>query len=72
MNLYKIYVATKKKDGTVTKSESIATRAEDQEKAIASVISQAKVWYGYKGKVHICSVWIKDDKKQWNKLEPIN
>lgn len=68
MNLYKIYVATKKKDGTVVKSEGITTKAETKEKAIESVISQAKNWYGYKGKVHICSVFIRNEQKQYDKL----
>jgi len=39
MQIYKIYVATKKKDGTIIKSEAIITKAEDKDKAIASVIS---------------------------------
>lgn len=68
MNLYKIYVATKKKDGTVLKSEAITTKAEDKEEAIDAVIKQAKDRYGYKGKVHICSVFIRNEQKKYDKI----
>lgn len=68
MNLYKIYVATKKKDGTILKSEAITAKAEDKGKAIEAVIKQAKAWYGYKGKVHICSVFIRNEQKQYDKI----
>jgi hypothetical protein len=66
--VYKIYVATKKKDGTVVKSEAIIAKAENKDKAIEAVIKQAKAWYGYKGKVHICSVYIRDEQKKYYKL----
>ena len=68
MELYKIYVATKNKDGTVLKSEAITTKAENKDAAIENVISQAKNWYGYKGKVHICSVFIRNEQKQYEKI----
>jgi hypothetical protein len=61
-DLYKIYISTKKKDGTVTKRESITTRAETQNEAINRVISQAKTYYGFKGKVHVDSVFIYNTK----------
>lgn len=57
MNLYKIYVKTKKKDGTITKSEAITTRSDNVQSAIESVIKQAKNWYGYKGKIHVGSIF---------------
>lgn len=68
MNLYKIYVATKKKDGTVLKSEAIITKANDKDAAIESVIKQAKGYYGYKGKVNICSVFLRNENKQYEKI----
>lgn len=67
-DLFKIYVATKKKDGTVIKSEAIVTRQNNIEQAIESVISTAKELYGYKGKVHICSAYKRNDKKQYEKI----
>lgn len=68
MQIYKIYVATKKKDGTITKSEAITIKAEDKDKAISSAISQAKSWYGYRGKVHICSVYVRNEQRRYDEI----
>ncbi len=69
MNIYKIYVATKKKDGTVTKYESIPVQEVDAAKAIEKAIWQAKTRHGFKGKVHILSVLISQPDKSYVKLE---
>ena len=68
-DLYKIYISTKKKDGTVLKSDNITTNAENKEGAIESVIRAAKGYYGYKGKVHIGSVFIRDSNKKWQPVQ---
>lgn len=68
MNIYKIYIATKKKDGTIIKSEGVVEKSTDKEKAIESAIKVAKESYGYKGKIHICSVFIRNDNKQFIKI----
>lgn len=68
MQIYKVYVANRKKDGTITKSEAITIKAEDEKKAISSAISRAKNRYGYKGKVHICSVFIRNEQKKYEKI----
>jgi len=67
MNLYKIYVSTKKKDGTVLKSECILSKAETKDEAIERSILLAKS-YGYKGKVHIGSVFMRDNQNQYQKI----
>lgn len=59
MPVFKIYVSTKKKDGTITKSDNILVTADDKDAAIQSAIKEAKGYYGFKGKVHIGSCWIK-------------
>lgn len=65
MDLFKVYVATKKKNSTVVKSESITYKSKDKEGAIEGVIKLAKGLYGYKGKVHIGSVFLRTDDKKW-------
>lgn len=65
MELFRVYVATKKKSGTVTKSDSILVKAVDKIEAIQKATKEAKELYGFKGKVHIGSVFIK------NSLNPI-
>lgn len=59
-DLYKVYVSTKRKDGTVIKSESITHRAEDKKMAISEVVNIAKNRYGYKGKIYIGHVLIRN------------
>jgi len=71
MSLYRIYVAQKKKDGTVVKSEPISTAGDTKEHAIERAVSAAKKWYGYRGKVHICSVWIRVSMGRSPKYEKI-
>lgn len=67
MDIYKIYVATKKRDGSVVKSECITIKSEDKESAIDKAISRAK-FYGYKGKVHICSVHLHNEDGKYVKI----
>lgn len=66
-NIYAIYVATKRKDGSIVKSECITTKAQTQTDAMDIAISRAK-FYGYKGKVHICSIYQMDETKNYIKL----
>jgi hypothetical protein len=69
MDIYKVYVATKTKLGKVTKSEGLIVNAKDIDDAIDKTQKQAKEWYGYKGKVHICSMFIRNAQKQYDKIE---
>jgi hypothetical protein len=59
---------SKKKDGTVTKSEAISIKEIDKEAAIKRVTKQAKERYVYKGKVHIGSVFIRNQRKEFEKI----
>ena len=68
MENYKVYVATKRKDGTIVKGEAISVKAESKDAAIESAIKWAKNMYGYKGKVHIGSVFIRNENKLYDKV----
>lgn len=67
-NLYKIYVATKKKDGTVLKSDAFLTTADSKDIAIENIIRDAKYLYGFKGKVRIQLVLIRNEQKKYVKI----
>lgn len=67
MELYKIYVATKKKDGTVVKSDFFIAKADNKDDAIKKAIGTAKA-HGYRGKIYVCSVFIRNEQKQYTLL----
>lgn len=66
--IFKVYVFTQRK-GITNKGEGITVSAIDRASAEKSAIAQAKTWYGYRGKVHIASVWQRDGNKQYIKLD---
>ncbi len=61
-DLYKVYVTSRKKDGTVTKSDKFLVREESKEDAIERAIKYAKD-FGFKGKVHVGSIFKRDQNK---------
>jgi hypothetical protein len=67
MDIYKVYVMTKKKDGTITRSDSIIVKEESKDDAIPAAIKYAKN-YGFKGKVHVGSVYKRNENKLYDKV----
>ncbi|HWY11687.1 MAG TPA: hypothetical protein VN026_10200 [Bacteroidia bacterium] len=61
--LYKVYCFTKVK-GVTNKTDSFLERASDKEEAKLKAEKSAK-HYGFKGKVHFGSVWLRDENKKW-------
>lgn len=60
LNVYKVYVSTKKKDGTIIKSDYVMITS-SPEQVEDKAIKEAK-FYGFKGKVHIGGIFKKDKK----------
>jgi hypothetical protein len=68
METYSIYVTNRKKDGTVTKSDSFINTADNLDTAIEMVTRTAKL-YGFRGKVHIGSIFKRNhSQKKWEKV----
>ena len=59
MNVYKVLVANKRKDGSTLKSDVMLEREKSPERAIEMAKLHARALYGFKGKVHILSVYVK-------------